>query len=398
MGVLPKCLSYLHIPGDKPFERKAPLRLRDTDIAQHNGEVGGLDSSQAPQDITGPSRDSDSTGFPQFSLLPTEIRLQIWNVFLMMQTYEPRVINISVGTHYSVDRSPRHSVLRLLNLKSLRQADGFRSLLQTNWEAREATIEHLETHPPNHDYPYSRPARKQRWMGVRRLNRSLHRAGFDPARDVLFLHWLDNAGCEALQSDARNAATDAELLLPKRLQAGELVDTYQGWNRDAHWMSPAEVDFINLFRTVMMPVRGLVKQGTEFEDLFPDPMSGIPPVHRYHRMEDRGFIALVGFSGPAGRNLQMKDIEFIPDETVERIRQETGEGTLVPGTNRRVVESVLQRDVLVMTAAWRKWKSRVRYWRGDDPEDFHRRRLRFARVKEDVVAQLGRDRMAAREN
>lgn len=402
MGVVPKCVSYLHVPGDNPFKRKAPLRLRDTDIDQHNGGAGDLDISHTPGDITEQPQVFDSAGFPQFSLLPTEIRLQIWNAFLMMQTYEPRVINISVGTRHSANPYPTRSVLKLLNLDYLRRADGFRSLLQTNWEAREATIEHLETHPPNHDYPYGTSPRQQKWMGVYRLNRSLHRAGFDPARDVLFLSWSDNFMSEVPQS------VDAELLLPERFEAGELAETTR-WRpaHQSHGLNRAETDFTSLFRTFMMPVHGLVDREAP-EGVFSDPMwptGGIRSDHKYERMEDKAFIALVGGCGTAGENLQMKDIEFIPDETVEKIRREAGDGTLVQGTNRRLAESVLHRDVLLMTAVWNDWKSQVdpgrhyiRHWNESSVEVFHRRRLRFARVKEGVIAQLGRDSMAIREN
>ncbi|KAJ4288353.1 hypothetical protein N0V88_007391 [Collariella sp. IMI 366227] len=262
-------------------------------------------------------------------------------------------------------------------MKHLHHTDGFNSLLGTNYEAREATLAYLASHPQNeiHDHRYRR---QQRWMGLPYLARDLRRARFDPVKDVLFLNGLD-VEYDALPPDETSA-----LLLPVRLQENATLVP----NREKHTrcLDLPEGVFLSMFRNVMMPVYGIIDQARPeglFDDtMYPDTMGLYP----HGKLRDRMFIALVG--NYLGRNLQMEDVEFIPDQEVDQVRREGIEAMREPGTGRRRAASVLHRDVLVMTAVWAMWNSiheqRWKYLASETVKSLReefRRSLRFARVK-----------------
>jgi NADH:ubiquinone oxidoreductase subunit len=99
-----------------------------------------------------------------------------------------------------------------------------------------------------------------------------------------------------------------------------------------------------------------------------------------------------------GRNLQVKDLEIIEDE-IERVRRQAMDEMYWSPSGKdsdgRVrVRSVLQRDVIVMTAVWKEWVGRIAYEVQEDGARvavfgiLARPRLRFARVREEVLASL----------
>jgi hypothetical protein len=335
-----------------------------------------LQACDAPTLDTGRAEDSppEFLTFSVFPNLPAELRLQVWDEALQKLTREPRVINIFVKCHKKKLQEP--SRLTVLNFDSLRQADVVGNLLGTSYEARTIAQAYLDLHPPNDIGPGSlqwRSRRAQKWMCLFRLGQRLRYLRIDPARDVLFLNGLDLDASNSFRPPDMNDA----LLLPKWLRGSE-IDWHLCSGKHTRALEEDEGEFTRLFRTIIMPVHGLVEQGRP-EAVFNRPLTVSAWWRDWHEeiMADKTFIALVGQY--RGRNLQMADLEFIPNEEIERIRGEVHE-RWAEGMSQLKVTNILYRDVILMTAIWSLWRDSRMTTNGPT--------LRFARVKEQVLDRL----------
>jgi hypothetical protein len=167
------------------------------------------------------------------------------------------------------------------------------------------------------------------------------------------------------------------LLLPKWLRGSE-IDWHLCSGKHTRALEEDEGEFTRLFRTIIMPVHGLVEQGRP-EAVFNRPLTVSAWWRDWHEeiMADKTFIALVGQY--RGRNLLMADLEFIPNEEIERIRGEVHE-RWAEGMSQLKVTNILYRDVILMTAIWSLWRDSRMTTNGPT--------LRFARVKEQVLDRL----------
>jgi hypothetical protein len=343
------------------------------------------------------------TSFPQFTLLAAEIRLMIWNAALELDEQQPRVVNIFMKSHNPKRFFAPPSRLTVLNTKWLHGRNGIDSLLSVNYEARAMAQAYLASHPADEAEATLlwRPRRYQRWKGIYDLAAHLLKLRINPPRDVLFLNGLD---VEPIYED--RVPTNVFLtpdpadppLLPEGLTGPSLHD-YLSMRGHTRYLGEVEHTFASTFGTVMMPVHGLIEERGA-RGLFEHPWRTTRDTDLRTPM-DRTFIALVGHY--RGRNLQMDDLEFIPDVEVGRIRREAWrkKAGWTSNANTRVASSVLHRDVLVMLAVWKEWGSRggkANIWEQEievyqlrdlnNERVSERVRLRFARVKQEVLDRL----------
>lgn len=374
-------------------------QLMDPDEIDIDADAQRMEDSPAnPPASANHHADLLAPSFPQFSQLPAELRLLIWEAAADQQAQVPRVVNMSVRGQVW-DRSPRPR-LHVTN-KSWLQADPrAASLLRTNREARAAASAFLQSHPrlPGRTLVIFIAGNSTTVRLGRAFGTPLCQLSLDPTRDILFLNGLDlhihaPAATTAAEPDGE---TTTSLVLPHGLATwGAISPT---WVRHhAFRLSNIEHQALCQFRTVVMPVQGLVEQVEQgeprfFTDIFaqiavrqrPEPVS-----RRSGEGIDRTFIALVGRY--RGGNLQMDDIEFIPDEELKRVREEAREQVAYGWA-----KSVLDRDVLVMTAIWAQWTygaaevfdvNRDMVLMDAKYGPAIRRTLQFARVKQGVCAE-----------
>ena len=375
-------------------------QLMDPDEIDSDGDAHRMEDSPAnPPASANHHADLLAPSFPQFSQLPAELRLLIWEAAADQQAQVPRVVNMSVRGQVW-DRSPRPR-LHVTN-KSWLQADPrAASLLRTNREARAAASAFLQSHPrlPGRTLVIFIAGNSTTVRLGRAFATPLCQLCLDPTRDILFLNGLD------LYVHARAAPTPTEpggeaaisLVLPHGLSAwGAISPTWVRYH--AFRLNIIEHQALCQFRTVVMPVQGLVQQAEEgqpsfFTDIFSQlaVRSCREPVSCR-----RTFIALVGRY--RGGNLQMDDIEFIPDEELKRVREEARE-QVAHGR----AKSVLDRDVLVMTAIWAQWTygaaevfdvNRDMVLMDGKYGPAIRRTLQFARVKQGVCAEQRGERIS----
>ncbi|KAL2132250.1 hypothetical protein VTI74DRAFT_4045 [Chaetomium olivicolor] len=338
----------------------------------------------------------DNKTFPRFVDLPAELRLHIWEEAVRIR--EPRVINIFVKCQNAqIQRPP--SRLKLLNVSGLRRTEMAHKLLGTNYEARAVALAYLDSQlldETGGDLVW-RSRRQQRWKGLYKLGCLLRDLRIDPKRGVLFLNGLDldpvlKRGIPA-ESTRFRRPDGSPLLLPERMRASTLDPPQPGKEHSRALEGPERI-FTSFFRTIIMPVNGLLdrqKGGATFgSPLYAIFRGYLAPPN--DGTADITFIALVG--GYRGRNLQMADLEFIPDDEVESVRREGWPTRLFPESNRWLARSILHRDVLVMTAVWREWIHDSPYtylhrlWRFEGRKRFWLPKLRFARVKQEVLDRL----------
>jgi hypothetical protein len=335
--------------------------------------------------------------FSFFPALPAELRLQIWESALETMQ-EPRVVNIFVKCHNPTRLFSLPSRLTVLNNEYLRRTDVVSSLLGVNSEARSAALAYLAAHPADEarEALIWRSKKAQRWKGLYKLCVDLLHLRIDPKRDALFLNGLDlepilQDGVPTGQfripdfPDAIDRVLPLSLLPPWYMTDQPPVANRA--NRNVRELEGPERTFTSRFRTVIMPVHGLIDPwgGKEAEALFDDPMLapydrlGYFPALLNREMGLKTFIAVVGHY--RGRNLQLADLEFMD----------------AGGDFRRArYGSIHQRDVLVMTAVWEEWilyarirhDCEVRRYTQLDLGPFQRPTLRFARVNEEVLARL----------
>jgi hypothetical protein len=345
----------------------------------------------------------DPISFPQFALLAAEIRLMIWNAALEFEEHRPRVVNIFMKSHNPKRYFAPPARLTVLNTKCLHETNGFDSLLGVNYEARATAQAYLASHPADEAEAALlwRPRKHQRWKSIYDLGAHLVKLRINPSRDVLFLNGLD---LEPIYDG--NTPTNVFLtpdpadppLLPERLRGQILLDQRPSPIYHTRGFGEVEHTFASFFGTIIMPVHGLVEQHGA-EGVFKHPWSTTRDTDLRKPM-DRTFIALVGHY--RGRDLQMDDLEFIPNVEVARIRREAWNKSVgwTSNANGRVASSVLHRDVLVMLAVWKDWccmRGEDRIWeqeielyrlRDRDHRVSERVRLRFARVKQEVLDRL----------
>jgi hypothetical protein len=326
----------------------------------------------------------------------------IWNVALELEEQRPRVVNIFMKSHNPKRYFAPPARLTPLNTKWLHERNAFDSLLRVNYEARATAQAYLTSHPADEAEAALlwRSRKHQRWKGIYDLAAHLLKLRINPPRDVLFLNGLD---LEPIYDG--EVPTNVFLipnpadppLLPERLRIQTLQDQLS-FKHHTRYLGEVEHTFASFFGTIMMPVHGLVEQHGA-EGLFKHPWSTTRDTDLRTPM-DRNFIALVGHY--RARNLQMDDLEFIPDVEVARIRREAWSKSTgwTSNTNRRVASSVLHRDVLVMLAVWEEWSGRRgknNIWereielyklRDRDHRVSERVKLRFARVKQEVLDRL----------
>lgn len=332
--------------------------------------------------------------------LPPELRLQIWDAVLQARVDEPQVINILVKPFNPKRFFGPPSRLTVLNKAWLRANDGSSNLLGTNYEARTVAQVFLASHPYQRSHPWSgtpgvlqqTSRRGQKWMGLYWLGRLLERLRIDPERDVLFLNGLDLHPDYAVNPPVKSNCQQPSLLLPEKFGEWMSFSTLQF--RHSLQLEDREVDLTSQFRTIIMPVEGLVKQGfaggsnaddrglcsTIFRDPMRLPING--PRDRPGARTERTFVALIGHY--RGRNLQMADLEFVSHDEINKIKREGWE----PG--QRMAKSVLQRDVLVMEQVWRHWITCMD-WENDTYGYSRVRRLRYARVRQKALDRLAPD-------
>ncbi|KAK3305029.1 uncharacterized protein B0T15DRAFT_531115 [Chaetomium strumarium] len=363
--------------------------------------------------MTGNAVAGSSCSFSLFPILPAELRLQIWESALAMQ--EPRVLNIFVKCHDPKRFFSPPSRLTMLNNEYLRRTDMVSTLLGVNSESRYAALAYLAAHPADEARKALlwRSKKAQRWKGLYKLGVDLLHLRIDPKRDALFLNGLDlepilhqdGAPTGQFRRIPPDAANPILVLLPRRLSEQEQGGTLypDGARRNIRELEGPERTFTSRFRTVIMPVHGLIDPWGR-EGVLENPM--LPPFDRlagYHtmlrEMALKTFIAVVGHY--RGRNLQLADLDFIPESEVARIVKEHEAGSTSGGGDGGggrggAVRSILHRDVLVMTAVFREWMRcgrivhdcAARRCPQIDYGPFRRPALRFARVKEEVLARL----------
>ena len=343
------------------------------------------------------------TSFPQFPLLAAEIRVMIWNAALRLEEQGPRVVNIFMKSHNTKRYFAPPARLTVLNTKSLHRRNASDSLLGVNYEARAIAQAYLASHPADEAEAALlwRPRKIQRWKSIYDLGAHLLKLRINPPRDVLFLNGLDLEPIYdgKIPTNVFLPPNPADPpLLPKRLGGQILEDQQPSFSSHTRGFGEVEHTFASFFGTIIMPVHGLVEQHAA-EGLFKHPWSTTRDTDLRKPM-DRTFIALVGHY--RGRDLQMDDLEFIPNVEVARIRREAWSKSVGGTSNadKRVASSVLHRDVLVMLAVWRNWccmRGEDRVWeqemelyrlRDRDHGVSERVRLRFARVKQEVLDRL----------
>ncbi len=366
---------------------------------------GWINGADDPPSSEEPAKDT-STGitnhaFPQFPLLPAELRILIWNAATDQRLQPPRVINMFIRGPFSWD----HGRMAITNLAWLRAHNAAGNLLRASAEARAVARRYLDLRPGASERSI-RVYQSRRIITAIRINEigspllSVHA---DPKWDVLFLNGLDldaaerNTGTHpAAEEGGQPSTADVPILLPPippRVSAWALRRREPFRSEHSLALHGLEAELLCQFSTVIMPVQGLVEPPLEDRRLclnFTAPFLDwsferlAEPVGESDRR--RTFIALVG-DPYRGRNLQMEDIEFIPDAEIHRV---WGEATQQHADNGRV-ESSLHRDVLVMKTVWESWELHLKAFRDADlktlpPQHprvapFKLGRLRFARVK-----------------
>jgi len=354
--------------------------------------------------------DDTSRTFSHFPLLPAELRLLIWTAATDQRTQDPRVVNMFVGGPFEWRRHRMH----ITNLLWLEARNGANNVLGTSTEARAAARRYLEprrgVQPPT--ITFSQTCSRIWARRMQDLGGPLVRLRVDPTWDILFINGLDiHAADRAASADAvaqeggqRDWAGVPSLLphFPPRVSS-RAIRYREPWRGDHSlglWGPEAEI--LSQFRTIIMPVQGLIEpppEGRSLPRMFTDPFVGWsfdwpggPPGTPGDMDKDRTFIALLG--GPyRGRNLQMEDIELISEAAIDAIRCEAAQG----GDTGRAGTAV-QRDVVVMTAIWECWTHRLQVFRDADLQRFTAENpkvapsvlgtLRFARIKQGVCEAL----------
>lgn len=345
------------------------------------------------------------TSFLPFALLTAEIRLMIWNAALE----EPCVVNIFMKYRDRRGYFEPPSRFTVLNTKSLHQRSAINSLLSVNYEARSIAQDYLDTHfvdEAQAALPWGSKGCRKHWRALHDLGAQLLNLRIDPQKDILFLNGLDLEPVFDGDTPTNVFLTPDPAdppLLPERLRGQTLHPHPSPNTRRLHTRGLGETEalFTGRFNTIIMPIHGLVDQRAP-EGLFQHPWNYTPDTNLCPPT-DKTFIALVGHY--RGRNLQMDDLEFIPDAEVARIRREAwgrSTGWTTSNANTRVASSVLHRDVLVMTAVWEEWAGRrgsledgYKWGRGIplcqlgwDAHVVECVRLRFARVKQEALDRL----------
>lgn len=354
--------------------------------------------------------DDTSQTFPQFALLPAELRLLIWTAATDQRTQDPRVVNMFVGGPFEWRRRRMH----ITNLLWLQARDGANNVLGTSTEARAAARRYLE---PQRGVQSPLVSLHQTcsviWARrIQDLGGPLVRLRVDPTWDILFLNGMDIHAANrtanidaAAQGEGQCDSAGVPALLPHfpPRVSSRAIRHREPWRGDHSlglWGLEAEI--LSQFRTIIMPVQGLVEpppEGRSLPRTFTDPFVGWsfdwpggPPGTPGDMDKDRTFIALLG--GPyRGRNLQMEDIELISEAEIDAIRYEAAQGG-DPGR----AGSTVQRDVVVMTAVWECWTHRLQVFRDADLQRFAADNpnmapsvlgtLRFARIKQGVCEAL----------
>jgi hypothetical protein len=362
-----------------------------------------------------------SAVFTCFPKLPTELRIKIWEEAVQHVDRRRRVVNMflpPVKQHKPVIARGA-PILLLLNEEHLRNSDMLASLLVTNTESRGVALRYLARRPPQDPFPpFIERQMSLDFAGdwrpfCRRLRYLSEGLSVHPARDAVFINGID------WHPQSPKGDQTSMCLLPDAIPPLGVPRLWRPWLVGIHGRTilPPEHGFISRFRTIIMPAHGLIDH-RDGKALLGDPtfdylVRFLPPPRLPGDDSDPEavFIAIVG-TPYRGRNLQMEDLEFIPDDEVQRIYEDACNSLKLvkpppPQTKQqRAVSSALHRDVLLMTAVWEEWKLRaeqihreplvwgpekLKNYGWNDPEQrvFPKcHKLQFARIKQEALERV----------
>ncbi len=206
--------------------------------------------------------------FPRFGQLPAEIRLLIWNAAIDEESQRPRVVNILIKAK-AWDRShpPR---LHVINKSWLQTYGRAGNLLATNREARAAAEAFLRSPPrvPARKLAFAIAGNAKTCRFGRALAKPLIELEPDPTRDILFLNGLDTHTAAPVPPEGEPSHS---MPLPRGLET--LAHIVPVWGRlHTFRLSMIELYALCQFRTVVMPIQGLVEA--------PEPGEARPGVSR----------------------------------------------------------------------------------------------------------------------